>query len=211
MEVEYTGRQTKINKKHRMITDEAMARIVKVVGSHATAHVILTAEKYRMVAEVSVKTRTHTLVAKCESTEMETALRDALAKVEKQAIRKKQKKTTAKRRSKADIKSIAGREAEAKPEAVTPVKARAKAPAKNSAGRKAVPMLVHSFPSTSQTAEPHVVRSTENVALRPMTLDEAVKEAEFRDRDVFVFRDMSGNGMVLHRKRDGKLELIEVP
>ncbi len=44
-----------------------------------------------------------------------------------------------------------------------------------------------------------------------MTLDEAVKEAEFRDRDVFVFRDLEGTVMVLHRKRDGKMELIEAP
>jgi len=47
--------------------------------------------------------------------------------------------------------------------------------------------------------------------LRPMTLDEAVKEAAFRDREVFVFRDHGGQAMVLHRKRDGKMELIEVP
>jgi putative sigma-54 modulation protein len=60
-------------------------------------------------------------------------------------------------------------------------------------------------------AEPHVVRSLDSVALRPMTLEEAVKEAEFRDRDVFVFRDNEGNVKVLHRKRDGKMELIEAP
>ena len=40
---------------------------------------------------------------------------------------------------------------------------------------------------------------------------EAVKEAEFRDREVFVFRDLEGRVKVLHRKRDGKMELIEAP
>jgi len=55
------------------------------------------------------------------------------------------------------------------------------------------------------------VRSTDGVALRPMSLEEAVKEAAFRDRDVFVFRDYGGQAMVLYRKRDGKMELIEVP
>jgi putative sigma-54 modulation protein len=44
-----------------------------------------------------------------------------------------------------------------------------------------------------------------------MTLEEAVKEAEFRDREVFVFRDHAGQVRVLHRKKDGKMELIEVP
>ncbi len=44
-----------------------------------------------------------------------------------------------------------------------------------------------------------------------MSLEEAVKEAAFRDRDVFVFRDKEGQVMVLHRKKDGKMELIQVP
>ena len=44
-----------------------------------------------------------------------------------------------------------------------------------------------------------------------MTLEAAVKEAEFRDRDVFVFRDAKGKVKVLHRKKDGKMELIEAP
>ena len=49
------------------------------------------------------------------------------------------------------------------------------------------------------------------VALRPMTLEEAIKEAHFRDRDVFVFRDPKGKVMILHRNREGKMELIEAP
>jgi len=55
------------------------------------------------------------------------------------------------------------------------------------------------------------VRSIDSIAMRPMSLEEAVKEAEFRDREVFVFRDHQGGLKVLHRKRDGKMELIEVP
>jgi putative sigma-54 modulation protein len=47
--------------------------------------------------------------------------------------------------------------------------------------------------------------------MRPMTLEEAVKEAEFKDREVFVFRDHNGKVKVLHRKKDGKMELIEAP
>jgi putative sigma-54 modulation protein len=47
--------------------------------------------------------------------------------------------------------------------------------------------------------------------MRPMTIEEAVKECEFRDRAVFVFRDPKGQVKVLHRRKDGKIELIEVP
>jgi len=75
----------------------------------------------------------------------------------------------------------------------------------------AVDVVVHSFPGNVRLTETHVVKSEDSVAMRPMTLEEAVKEAEFKDREVFVFRDHSGKVKVLHRKKDGKMELIEAP
>jgi putative sigma-54 modulation protein len=75
----------------------------------------------------------------------------------------------------------------------------------------AVSLTVHKFPAVARTTEVHLVHSRDSVALRPMTLEEAIKEAHFRDRDVFVFRDPKGKVMVLHRTREGKMELIEAP
>ena len=75
----------------------------------------------------------------------------------------------------------------------------------------AVPVVVHSYPATVRMTEAHVVPSNDSVSMRPMTLEEAVKECEFRDREVFVFRDAQGRVKVLHRKKDGKMELIEAP
>jgi putative sigma-54 modulation protein len=208
MDIEYTGRQTTITKKLKLNTEAGLKRIAKVAEKVVSMHVILTTEKYRHCAEIALKTRNSKLVAKCEATEMDVALSDALNKVEQQAIRQKQKTTTIKRHSKAGEKGPKG----VAVEAAEPVKiAAGKASTKNSVGRKAVPMLVHSFPSKSPLQEPHVVRSADSVARRPMSLEEAVKEAAFRDRDVFVFRTHAGQAMVLHRKRDGKMELIEVP
>jgi putative sigma-54 modulation protein len=209
MDVEYTGRHTTITKKLKLLTEAGLTRIAKIVGNSGNVHVVLSTDKYRQIADVTVQTRHQKLVARCEATEMEIALHDALVKIEQQAIRHKKKSATIKRHPKADVKG-------AKTEGATPVATRksnvaVKVAAKNSAGRKAVPMLVHSFPSHSPLSEPHVVRSNDGVALRPMSLEEAVKEAAFRDRDVFVFRDHGGQAMVLYRKRDGKMELIEVP
>jgi putative sigma-54 modulation protein len=75
----------------------------------------------------------------------------------------------------------------------------------------AVPVVVHAFPAVARTTEAHLVRSDDSVSLRPMTLEEAIKECEFRDREVFVFRDPAGKVKVLHRRKDGKMELIEAP
>ena len=211
MEIEYTGRQATVTKKLKQRTESGLERVSKIVGRTCSAHVILTTEKYRHCADITLRTRTYKLVAKCEATEMEVALHDALNKIEQQAIRHNQKATAIKRHSIAGVKGLRGDEVEADDE-LPPVRlAEAKAGGKSSAGRTAVQMLIHSFPSKSPLAELHVVRGGDSVALRPMSLEEAVKEAAFRDRDVFIFRDHTGKALVLHRKRDGKMELFEVP
>ncbi|HMG03105.1 MAG TPA: ribosome-associated translation inhibitor RaiA [Edaphobacter sp.] len=210
MNLDYTGRQTTITKKLKAQTEAGLARIEKIIGDAGSVHVILTTEKYRRTAELTVQTRNLKLVATCEATDMEMALRDALAAIEKQAIRHKKKSTTIKRNAKEGVREVALAQPVNGAIAVK-VKKADKTAAKNGSARRAVPMLVHSFPSETPLAEPHLVRSNDGVALRPMSLEEAVKEAAFRDREVFVFRDHAGQALVLHRKRDGKMELIEVP
>lgn len=213
MTLDYTGRQTTITKKLKTQTEAGLARIEKIIGSAGSVHVILTTEKYRRTAELTIQTKKMKLVAACEATDMEMALRDALAAIEKQAIRQKKKSTTIKRNAKEGVREVALAPPEDGAIPVKIQKAEKAAAAKNGNGsaRKAVPMLVHSFPSETPLAEPHLVRTNDGVALRPMSLEEAVKEAAFRDREVFVFRDHEGQALVLHRKRDGKMELIEVP
>jgi putative sigma-54 modulation protein len=59
--------------------------------------------------------------------------------------------------------------------------------------------------------EPHILSSGEAIAVKPMTIEEAVKDCEFRDRDLLIFRNRAGDLYVLHRRRDGQIELVEVP
>lgn len=221
MQAEYTGRQVTVTSALRKQAEEGLERIAKILGKLTGIHVVLSAEKYRQSAEVTVKTRLHTLVGISESASMETALREALEKVETQAIRCR-KKLQAKKRQPKEEKLTAEPQLQRTRRAGAPSKPAAKATEETvagngnghngkSRGKAVIPVTVHSFPAKTPIAEPHVVRSTDSVALRPMTLEEAVKEAEFRDREVFVFRDNKGAVKVLHRKRDGKMELIEEP
>ena len=94
MNVEYTGRHFTVTAKLKAQAEAGMIRIDRVTDRCTGAHVILTEDKYRKIAEVEVKCRGEVLVSTCESTEMETALHDALAKVEQQAIRHKERFTT---------------------------------------------------------------------------------------------------------------------
>ena len=59
--------------------------------------------------------------------------------------------------------------------------------------------------------EPHIVRNGDAIAMKPMTIEEAVKDTEFRDRDLLIFHTASGDMFVLHRRRDGQMELVEIP
>jgi putative sigma-54 modulation protein len=95
MIIEYTGRHTVVTPKLKTLTEAGMVRIDRVTNRCTSAHVIFTEDKYRKIAEVSVQCRGEKLVATCESTEMETALHDALQKVELQAVRSKERYTTA--------------------------------------------------------------------------------------------------------------------
>ena len=97
MIIEYTGRQFVITEKYRVQAEAGLERISKVVGGAASAHVILSVDKYRKIAEITVKNGSPDMVANCESAEMMTSLRDALAKVEQQAVRHRQKTTTSMR------------------------------------------------------------------------------------------------------------------
>jgi putative sigma-54 modulation protein len=215
MQIEYTGRQVTVTRALRTQAEAGIERIAKILGRVTSAHVILSATKYRQTAEVTIKTRLSKIVGVAESTSMECSLRDALERAETQAIRSRKKLQAKKRQPKeekltAEPQLLRPRRPAKPPVAGEAANSAGKANG-NGRGKLVIPVTVHSFPTSAPVHEPHITRSTDSVALRPMTLEEAVKEAEFRDRDVFVFRDNEGGVKVLHRKRDGKMELIEAP
>lgn len=109
MIVEYTGRQFLVTQKYKEQAEAGLAAIEKIVnGSEAaTAKVVLSVDKYRKLAEVTVTHRGQSMVARCAAAEMATALRDALAKIEQQAVRQKQKTTATKRHPRAERAGLA--------------------------------------------------------------------------------------------------------
>ena len=100
MNIEYTGRQTDVTKKLKVQAETGLERIGKIVGKVTSAHVILNVDKYRKIAEVTLTAGGRSLVANCESVEMQAALHDALEKIEQQAVRRRQRFTTTMRHPK---------------------------------------------------------------------------------------------------------------
>jgi putative sigma-54 modulation protein len=199
MNVEYTGRHYEVTAADRKEVESGLSKIKKILRGNFESKVVLAVEKHRHKAEITISSRVGPLVALSQAKDMRAAIGNALEHLEKQALKNKTRIITKKRRNHKD------REVEIPPP--PEVKASVAAAALSST----VSMVVHKFPAFAKTTEVHLVRSDESVALLPMTLEEAIKEAHFRDRDVFVFRDPKGKLMILHRTRDGKMELIEAP
>jgi putative sigma-54 modulation protein len=211
MEVEYTARQVKISKALREQADEGMERIARILGKSARASITFSAQKRLQFAEVTIQARLQTIVAEGKGETLESALRQALVNAENQARRHRDRRIEGKRLPKEEkvltappVARPKSRAAQAETEAAEakPVRSRKKASAV---------IAVHSFPAGKTVVEPHIVASSEAIVLKPLTIEEAVKEAEFRDRDLLIFRNPAGVTFVLHRRRNGQMDLVELP
>jgi putative sigma-54 modulation protein len=199
MSVEYTGRHYEVTPANRKDIEAGLSKIEKILRGKLETKVVLAVEKHRHKAEITIASRVGPLVGIAQANDMAAAIGEALHHLETQALKNKTRIITKKRRN--HNKKWNGEAAEPETPAVVAA----------AATSSTVSMVVHKFPAVATSTEVHLVRSDDAVAMSPMTLEEAIKEAHFRDRDVFVFRDPKGKLMILHRTRDGKMELIEAP
>lgn len=202
MNVEYTGRHFEVTPAIRKEVESGLVKIRKILSDKFETKVVLTLEKKRHKAEITISPRNGPLVGLAQAGDMTSAINEALEHLEKQAVKYKTRWRTKKRHNHKSPSAKKWNGGAAQEAIATAVGLTEDA---------SVDVVVHKFPAVARTTEVHLVRSEDAVALRPMTLEEAIKEAHFRDRDVFVFRDPKGKVMVLHRTRDGKMELIEAP
>ncbi|MGA8622920.1 MAG: ribosome-associated translation inhibitor RaiA [Candidatus Sulfotelmatobacter sp.] len=203
MNVEYTGRHYEVTPTIRKEVETGLTKIRKILGDKFETKVILAVEKHRHKAEITISPRNGPLVGLAQAKDMSIAVNEALDHLEKQAVKYKTRWQSKKRsaRKSEEVKKWNGHSPQPE-DAQTMV---------GLTEKTAVPVAVHRYPAVAKTTEVHLVRTSDAVSMRPLTLEEAIKEAHFRDRDVFVFRDPKGKVMILHRTRDGKMELIEAP
>jgi len=197
MNVEYTARKCVITPTIRKEVETGLNKIRKILGDRFETKVILAVEKRQHKAEITIDPPNGPIVGLAQTTDMMSAVNEALDHLQKQALKHKTKWLSKKRKA---SKKFEGQSLEDNMEAVLGL-----------AENATVSVLVHKFPSVARTTEVHLVHAQDSVALSPMTLEEAIKETHFRDKDVFVFRDPEGKLLILHRTRNGKMELIEAP
>ena len=208
MEVEFTARQVSVPRSVRSQAEEGLERVGRILGKTARANITFRAQRHLQIVELTIKARVQTIEAAGKADTLESALRIAIQHAENQALRYRDRQFERKRLPKLDkvltAPPVTHPKRGAQPEGLAEN-------GKLTRAKVRTAIAVHSFPANSTLVEPHILSSGEAIAVKPMTIEEAVKDAEFRDRDLLIFRNRIGELYVLHRRRDGQMELVEVP
>ena len=209
MEVEFTARQVKISKALRVQAEEGLERMGRILGKTARASITFSTQRHLQIAELAVQSRQQSIASTGKADSLEAALREALEHAGHQALKFRDRQRANKRLPKEEKELVAAPVARPKTRAAQP--AAGAEPARNGKAKARASIAVHSFPASTALVEPHIRRSGEAISMKAMTIEEAVKDAEFRDRDLLIFRNPAGEMYVLHRRRDGQMELVEIP
>jgi putative sigma-54 modulation protein len=120
MRFEYTGRHIDVTPALRSHVEEHFERIGHLFnGNSAKAHVIIAVERGRHRSEIIVNWRRDVLTATTTNSDMYQSLSQSITKIEKQALRLKNKKVDRTHRA-AKVGEVASREAEIAPAPTTP-------------------------------------------------------------------------------------------
>lgn len=102
MHIEYTGRHTEVGPALRQLAEKKLAKLAKVLPGLTNVHVILSVDKHRHSAEVTVHSPRLDLAAVEEDADLTTALSSVMDKLVRQAQKHVGKVRERKRRSRTD-------------------------------------------------------------------------------------------------------------
>jgi putative sigma-54 modulation protein len=171
MQVMVTFRHVEPSEGLRRYADEKAQRVHKYLRRPIEAHVTLSVEKQRHIAEVQVSANHLNITATEETDDLYSAIDLAMSKIERQI-----KRRVAKYKDHKGADSVA-------------------------AERRA----------TRGTRERSTARiRTQRVAVKPMSVDEAVLELKLQKNDFLLFRNAATESVsVIYRRKDGNYGLIE--
>ena len=96
MKIEYTGRQTEITPEVQRVAEQKLRKVAKLLPSITRAHVILTADKHRQIAEVSIHSRQLDLAAVEVSSSPQLSVSNAIDKLLRQVDKQRTRRRTRK-------------------------------------------------------------------------------------------------------------------
>jgi ribosome hibernation promoting factor len=96
--IEIAGRQVEVTPTLREFTLDKLRKLEKLLDGPLEVHVVLAAEKHRQLAEIQVKSRTAVLSGAEETDDLFASISEVADKLERQALKHKEKVTERKRR-----------------------------------------------------------------------------------------------------------------
>ncbi len=181
MQVSVTFRNTEATEALKRHVEEKVRKLRKFLDRAIEAHVVLSIEKFRHIADVTLLVGGVTLKAEEVTEDMYSAIDLAMEKIDRQVRRYKDKIT----RHKPNYHGNHGLEPRTVPAYV-----------------------VEANPPGEE--ETHRIVRTENYFIKPMSVEEAAMQLDLMNNDFLVFTDAQSRDVkVLYRRKDGHYGLIE--
>jgi putative sigma-54 modulation protein len=181
MQITVTGRHFEITEPLRQHIETKIAKLGRYTDSIGEVHVVLSVEKHRHLAEITLQANGAPIRGLEEKHDMYQAFDTVIEKVERQVKRLKEKGSS--RKGRTGSKDVS-----------TMIEAETIAEAQNDA---------------EPTAQPRVIRSPK-MAVKPMSVDEAAMQMGLSDAEFLAFLNSESEQMnVMYRRRDGNYGLIE--
>ena len=181
MNIEITGRHIDITPAIRHFTSDKLNKLERWIDEVIEAHVILSVQKHRHIAEIVIRGRHHTFTGTDETGDMYASIGNAVDKLEKQARRLKDKWNTRRKHARST----------------------------HEVARFTIVDEEDHNGDLSQQDSPRIIRTAVNTK-KPMSVEDAALVLFDSDFEFLVFRDAQSQRVgVLYRRRDGNLGLIE--
>lgn len=186
MQIKVTARHLDLTDALRDYSESKLSRITKFLDEVIDAHIVLSVERYRHIAEITIKTNQAVIHGQGESDDMYNAIDFAVERVERQLIRFKGKYRVP-TKGKPEQERFLGMATVASLDEIPDQEGSA----------------------TGNANEPQVIRSR-RYATKPMSLEEAVMQMKTLTNMFLVFTNAHSEEVnVLYRRKDGNFGLIE--
>jgi putative sigma-54 modulation protein len=184
--VDITGRHVNVTPAIREFTIEKLSKLERLLDGPLEAHVVLGIEKHRHVAEIQVKSRNGIFTGHHATEDLYASIGDVAEKLERQALKHKEK-----------LHAHKHRRGHRQPEIAAVIAANA-----------AAEVAVDTYP------EPPAPRgiSRGRFCAKPMTLEDAVIQLDLGEVPLVMFEQAdSGRAAAISRTTDGDIYFVEFP
>ncbi|MFN0150200.1 MAG: ribosome hibernation-promoting factor, HPF/YfiA family [bacterium] len=175
MQIKTTARHFEMTPGLKEHVEDRLARLTKYSQPILEAHVVLSVEKYRHTAEITLHGNGTNFAGNAQADDMYAAVDEVCSKLETQVKRHKEKRTERKTRK-----------------------------------TRAAQLRILNASSVGQGDDEHDVITSESVAIRTMSVDEAILEMESSKNAFVMFENAENDRMtVVYRRPDGHFGVIE--